>query len=81
MLRSRALCLCRHEQPRAYCVACGPQAAETWSDSEVAERWVRLFPVRVNEVIDEDLCQEKVRQLQGNPERMAELRSRLGSLS
>ena len=57
------------------------QAAETWSDSEVAERWVRLFPVRVNEVIDEDLCQEKVRRLQGDPERMAELRSRLGSLS
>jgi hypothetical protein len=47
----------------------------------VAERWVRLFPVRVNEVIDEDLCREKVRRLQGDSERMAELRSRLGSLS
>ena len=58
-----------------------PQVAQAWSDEEVAERWVRLFPVRVDEVIDERLCEEKVRRLQGDPERMAELRSRLGSLS
>jgi REP element-mobilizing transposase RayT len=58
-----------------------PQVAEAWSDEEVAESWVRLFPVRVDEVIDEDLCQEKGRRLQGDPERLAELRSRLGSLS
>lgn len=58
-----------------------PQAAKAWSDEEVAERWVRLFPVRVDEAIDERLCQEKVKRLQGDPERMAELRSRLGSLS
>src|SRR6202012_4069660 len=58
-----------------------PQAAEACADDEVAECWVRLFPVRVNEVIDEDLCQEKVRRLQGDSERMAELHSRLGSLS
>ena len=58
-----------------------PQVAQAWSDEEVAERWVRLFPVRVDEAIDERLCQEKVRRLQGDPERMAELRNRLGSLS
>ena len=58
-----------------------PQVAQAWSDDEVAERWVRLFPVRVDEVIDERLCEEKVRRLQGDPERMAELRSRLGNLS
>ena len=58
-----------------------PQVAQTWPDEEVAERWVRLFPVRVDGTIDERLCEEKVRRLQGDPERMAELRSRLGSLS
>jgi REP element-mobilizing transposase RayT len=58
-----------------------PQEANAWSDEEVAERWVRLFPVRVDEVIDEHLCQQKVQCLQGDSERMAELRSRLGSLS
>jgi hypothetical protein len=58
-----------------------PQVANAWSDEEVAERWVRLFPVRADESIDEALCREKARRLQGDPERIAELRSRLGSLS
>ncbi|WP_379945847.1 transposase [Dyella flava] len=58
-----------------------PQAANDWSDEEVAERWVRLFPVYVDEVIDERLCLEKAQRLQGDPERMVELRRRLGSLS
>ena len=26
-----------------------PAVAQAWSDEEVAERWVRLFPVRVDE--------------------------------
>src|ERR1700744_6246493 len=58
-----------------------PQVAKAWSEEEVAERWVRVFPVRVDGVIDDDLCQEKVRRLQSDPERMVELRNRLGSLS
>jgi len=58
-----------------------PQVANAWSDEEVAERWVRLFPVRADESIDEALCHKKARRLQGDPERIAELRSRLGSLS
>jgi hypothetical protein len=58
-----------------------PQAVNAWSDEEVAERWVRLFPMQVDGAIDERLCQEKVQRLQGDPERIAELRSRLGSLS
>jgi REP element-mobilizing transposase RayT len=58
-----------------------PQAAQDWSDEEVAERWVRLFPVCVDEAIDEQLCREKAQRLLGDPERMAELRHRLGSLS
>ncbi|GLQ89892.1 hypothetical protein [Dyella flagellata] len=58
-----------------------PQAVKNWSDEEVAERWVRLLPVRVGEAIDERLCQEKAQRLQSDPERMAELRRRLGSVS
>ncbi|RUL74572.1 hypothetical protein [Dyella choica] len=58
-----------------------PQAVKDWSDGEVAERWVRLFPVRIEDSIDERLCQEKAQRLQGDPERMAELRHRLGDLS
>jgi REP element-mobilizing transposase RayT len=58
-----------------------PQAALAWSDEEVAERWVRLFPVRAVGAIDEQLCQEKRQRLQSDPERIEELRGRLGNLS
>src|ERR1700761_6626082 len=58
-----------------------PQIAQAWSDEEIAERWTRLFPIRVDRATDDQLCAEKVRCLQHNPERIAELRSRLGSLS
>jgi hypothetical protein len=58
-----------------------PQAAQGWSDEDVAQRWVRLFPACVGDVLDEDLCQEKVQRLQGDTARMAELRRCLGSVS
>lgn len=58
-----------------------PRAVKGWSDEEVAGRWVRLFPVCVDDVADERLCREKALRLQGDPERMMELRQRLGSLS
>jgi REP element-mobilizing transposase RayT len=58
-----------------------PQAALGWSNEEVAKRWVRLFPVCECDVVDESLCQEKAQRLQSDPERMAELRRRLGSVS
>ena len=58
-----------------------PQAASDWSGEEVAERWVRLFPVCVDESSDERLCQENAQRLQCDPERMMELRRRLGDLS
>ena len=58
-----------------------PRAALSWSDEEVAQRWVRLFPVCVDDVIDGGLCQEKIQRLRSDPERMAELRRRLGNVS
>jgi len=58
-----------------------PQETEAWSDEEVAERWIRLFPVCVDGLIDERLCKEKAQRLQNDSERIAELRPRLGSVS
>lgn len=58
-----------------------PVAADTWSDEDVAARWVRLYPVQVNGVIDHDACLLKQQALLGNDERVALCRQRLGSLS
>ena len=58
-----------------------PQSAEAWSTEQVVERWVRLFPVRVDGLINERLCQEKAKRLQSNEEYVAEIRRRLGSVS
>jgi hypothetical protein len=58
-----------------------PIATEAWSAEEVAERWVRLFPVRIDGVIDPEACRLRQQALSGNAERIAELRQRLGSVS
>ncbi len=58
-----------------------PLAAASWSADDVAERWVRLFPARVNGEIDADACRLREQALSGNAERIAELRRRLGSVS
>jgi hypothetical protein len=55
-----------------------PVATRTWSDDEVAQRWVRLFPPR----IDSDEARSfKQNQLITNPLRLDLCRARLGSLS
>lgn len=55
-----------------------PETASTWSNEEVAERWVRLFPSA-----DEDgtTTELKRQQLLANPARIDLIRSRLGNLS
>jgi hypothetical protein len=58
-----------------------PLAAEAWSAEEVAERWARLFPVRIDGEIDPEACQLRQQALSGNAERIAEVRRRLGSVS
>jgi hypothetical protein len=58
-----------------------PLAAHAWPAQEVAERWVRLFPVRAQGQVDLDACLERARQLAGQPERIAVLRARLASVS
>lgn len=58
-----------------------PDAAQAWSDHEVARRWVRLCPVKDNGQVCPEACRAKVQVLCGNPERIAVLRERLCSLS
>ena len=58
-----------------------PGATLAWSAEEIAERWVRLTPVRVDGEIDPVACRVRVEALAGNPERIAVLRERLCSLS
>jgi hypothetical protein len=58
-----------------------PSATLAWSPVEVAQRWIRLTPVRVDGAIDEAACAERAAALTGNAERIAVLRERLCSLS
>jgi REP element-mobilizing transposase RayT len=58
-----------------------PGVAHAWSADAVAERWMRLFPVRDGEHVDEEATRLRTQMLAGNPERIAVLRERLGSVS
>jgi hypothetical protein len=55
-----------------------PREAAHWDDEEVAARWVRLFPPRGH---GDSAAEAKRQRLLANPERLATLRLRLGSLS
>ena len=59
-----------------------PDIVETWSDHQVAMRWLTLFP---NYYRDNDLAEspteQQVSALAENPVRIAELRKRLSSIS
>jgi hypothetical protein len=55
-----------------------PARIAGWSDEDVSERWIRLFPPR--EDSDEARTHKRL-QLMSNPERMEMVRARLGSLS
>jgi hypothetical protein len=58
-----------------------PQQAWTWSDREVAERWLSLFPGSISNR-DNPACIERATlALLGNAERLDVLRQRLGSIS
>jgi REP element-mobilizing transposase RayT len=58
-----------------------PGAALSWSADEVAERWMRVFPVRDGDHVDHEATRLRAHMLAGNPERIAVLRERLGSVS
>ncbi|WP_440223682.1 transposase [Dokdonella sp. MW10] len=58
-----------------------PRTARAWSDEEVAVRWVRLFPARIDGMVDTERCREKEGALLRNADRLATCRERLGDLS
>ena len=58
-----------------------PSLATTWTDEEVAIRWVRLFPATIHGEVDSLACRTKEQNLLGNAERLEICRQRLGSLA
>lgn len=58
-----------------------PDVVKTWSDVEVATRWLRLFPgTRILDVLAEP-NEEDVRSAVADPEKIQEYRSRLSDIS
>ena len=58
-----------------------PVTAGGWSDEEVARRWVRAFPgIRFDEDLERK-TEARVMALMANPDKVQEIRGRLGSLS
>ena len=59
-----------------------PLAAQSWSDREVATRWLVACPIKARDgSIDRQKLCERVTTLSEDPQRIAQLRQRLGSLS
>ena len=59
-----------------------PDIVDLWSDREVASRWLTLFPrQRKLRGAASPPCEEEIRALADCPERIAQLRRRLSSLS
>ena len=58
-----------------------PKACESWSDEEVARRWVEAFPPVAHGKVVEERKAEKREMLLGDPDRLERLRRTLGSLS
>ena len=58
-----------------------PAKAQSLSDEEVARRWLTAFPGPLKHDNSEALAERRMLAITGNPERVAELRRRLGSLS
>ena len=59
-----------------------PRAAQKWTDHEVAQRWLRACPPKLQDgSIDEGLRELKLAALLADPDQVAQARSKLGSLS
>jgi REP element-mobilizing transposase RayT len=58
-----------------------PGTAAAWSPDGVAQRWVGVFPISVDGVIDEQANAERARAIAADPQRTAICRERLASLS
>ena len=58
-----------------------PQAVSDWSDDEVADRWLRVFPGAMAQASSDEQKQRVRMGLLSTSDRMEEIRKRLGSLS
>jgi REP element-mobilizing transposase RayT len=58
-----------------------PTVSATWSDDEVARRWLIAFPGELKRNPSEELAQRLEMAILSDPERVQVLRKRLGSLS
>lgn len=59
-----------------------PDVVATWSDDEVARRWLKVFPLqRSKDGSPQDPIDGEINLLTGNAERLAELRQRLSDVS
>ena len=58
-----------------------PVALHELSDKEVASRWLTAFPGPLKHDPSDETAERMILAITGNPERIAELRKRLGSLS
>jgi len=58
-----------------------PEAVYDWNDDEVADRWLRVFPGAMAQATSEEHRQRVRMGLLSTPDRLKEVRERLGSLS
>ncbi|TQV89540.1 transposase [Aliikangiella coralliicola] len=58
-----------------------PLAPQQWSDEEVAERWLKVYPSRLDLPENAHLREMKKLAIMDNPEKLKEYRTRLGDLS
>jgi hypothetical protein len=58
-----------------------PQAALGWTDEEVADRWLRVFPGAMAHASSDEQKQRVRMGLLSTPDRLKDVRERLGSLS
>ena len=58
-----------------------PKAPEKWSDLEVANRWLKVFPNKLDEPRFKLQRELKLQSIINDPELLAKYRERLGSLS
>ena len=69
----------RRLKPELQC----PDLVATWSDEEVARRWLNIFPQRktkTKEGAPAEPRETDLLMITGNPERLAEIRRRLSSI-
>ncbi|UXI70313.1 hypothetical protein [Tahibacter amnicola] len=57
-----------------------PYIAERWTADEVAQRWMRLCPIRRDNAVDEAACAVRATHIAADPAKVALYRERLSSL-